>query len=46
MTDVYEIPDSYKEKAWVNDDQYREMYRESIENPESIINKPTFILPK
>ena len=34
MTDIFEIPDSYNEKAWVNDDQYREMYRESIENPE------------
>ena len=31
---IFEIPASAKEKAWIDNDTYLKMYRESVEDPE------------
>jgi len=36
---IFEIPVSAKEKAWVNNDTYLEMYKESVNDPKSFWDK-------
>lgn len=40
LTDIYPVPDSFREKAYINSyDQYKAMWRESIDNPDSFWGK-------
>ena len=36
---IFEIPASAKEKAWIDNDTYLNMYQESVEDPEGFWNK-------
>ena len=32
--EVYPVPENWSETAWINQERYKEMYRQSIENPD------------
>ena len=35
MSELFEIPQNFKDTAWADDEKYQQMYRQSLENPEA-----------